>query len=298
MKTTPTSLVAGLAALAGLASAAELTQVTDFGDNPSGAKMFIYVPDNVAAGAAIITMTHYCSGTASAYFGGTQPYVSAADSAGIILIYPESPYEGTCWDVASDTTLTRDGGGNSNAIANMVAYAIETYEADASRVFMVGGSSGAMMTNVLAATYPDVFNAGSVYSGVPAGCFSTGGTPTNPPGWNSQCSGGQSVHTPDEWAQIVYDMYPGYTGAYPRMRINHGEQDTTLAFPNYDETIKQWTAVHGLSQTPDQTQESTPDSGFTTYTYGDSVVVGVVASQYGHNFPNFPEEDLAFFGLI
>lgn len=35
-----------------------------------------------------------------------------------------------------------DGGGDSNAIANMITYAITTYKADATRVFVTGGSSG------------------------------------------------------------------------------------------------------------------------------------------------------------
>jgi len=45
-------------------------------------------------------------------------------------------------------------------------------------------------------------------------------------------------------------MYPGYTGAYPRMQLWHGTTDTTLAYPNFGEEIKQWTNLRGLSQTP------------------------------------------------
>jgi acetylxylan esterase len=62
------------------------------------------------------------------------------------VIYPQSPYEGTCWDVSSQETLTHNGGGNSNSIANMVTWAISKYNADSSKVFVTGSSSGAMMT--------------------------------------------------------------------------------------------------------------------------------------------------------
>lgn len=124
---------------------ASLTQVTNFGDNSSGTKMYIYVPDNLATSPAIIVAIHYCSGTASAYYTNS-PYATLAEKYGFIVIYPESPYSGTCWDVSSDAALKHNGGADSNSIANMVTYTISKYNADTSRVYVTGMSSGAMMT--------------------------------------------------------------------------------------------------------------------------------------------------------
>jgi acetylxylan esterase len=132
-------------ALCGLAAAASLQQVTNFGANTSGTKMYIYVPDKLATNPAIIVAVHYCTGTASAYYSGT-PYARLADKYGFIVIYPESPYSGTCWDVSSTAALTHDGGADSNSIVNMVSYTLSKYSADKSRVFVTGTSSGAMMT--------------------------------------------------------------------------------------------------------------------------------------------------------
>jgi acetylxylan esterase len=42
--------------------------------------------------------------------------------------------------------LKHNGGGDSNAIANMVSYALKKYNADPKKVFVTGSSSGAMMT--------------------------------------------------------------------------------------------------------------------------------------------------------
>lgn len=128
-----------------LAKRAALTQVTSFGENTSGTKMYIYVPDNLATTPAIIVAIHYCSGTASAYFTNT-PYATLAEKYGFIVIYPESPYSGTCWDVSSTAALTHNGGADSNSIANMVTYTISKYGADSTRVYVTGMSSGAMMT--------------------------------------------------------------------------------------------------------------------------------------------------------
>ncbi|TDZ20014.1 putative acetylxylan esterase A [Colletotrichum orbiculare MAFF 240422] len=251
--------------LAGAAASASLQQVTDFGSNPSGVKMYIYVPDKLAANPPVVVAIHYCTGTAQSYFNNS-PYKGFADQKGFIVIYPESPYSGTCWDVSSRATLTHDGGANSNSIANMVQYTLDKYSGDKTKVFVTGSSSGAMMTNVLAATYPDVFAAAIVYNGVPAGCFFTGSVN----GWNSTCSSGKSTATPERWAELVYDAYPGYEGSRPRMQIYHGSIDTTLDAKNYQETIKQWSGVFGYNpDKPATSSENTPIADYRTDVFGD-----------------------------
>jgi acetylxylan esterase len=42
--------------------------------------------------------------------------------------------------------LTHDGGGDSNAIANMIKYAITAYSIDPKKVYVTGGSSGGEMS--------------------------------------------------------------------------------------------------------------------------------------------------------
>ncbi len=286
------TIASGLMALAGLSSAAQLTQVTNFGANSSGAKMYIYVPDRLAASPPIIVAIHYCSGTAQAYYSGS-PYARLADQHGFIVIYPESPYSGTCWDVSSPATLTHDGGANSNSIANMVTWTIAQYNADASRVFVTGTSSGAMMTNVLAATYPNLFKAASTYAGVPAGCFYTGTVQ----GWNSTCANGQSITTQQHWAQTALNMYPGYTGPRPKMLIIHGSADTIIYPQNFNETLKQWAGVFGYTYgSPQQTLAGNPSSEYTKYIYGPNLV-GVYGTGVTHNVPINGAQDLEWFGI-
>lgn len=123
---------------------AQLQQVTNFGSNPSKAKMFIYTPTNLPPNPAIVVGVHYCTGTGQGYYNGS-PYKRLADQKKFIVIYPESPNSGGCWDVSSRATLRRDGGADSNAIANMVRYSIDKYKADSKRVYVIGESSGGMM---------------------------------------------------------------------------------------------------------------------------------------------------------
>ncbi|KAH7316811.1 acetyl xylan esterase [Stachybotrys elegans] len=285
----------------GLSWAGTFSQVQNFGSNPSGARMYVYTPTNIASNPPIIVSIHYCTGTAQAMYTGT-PYARYADQYGFIVIYPESPYSGRCWDVASPQTLRRDGGANSNSIANMVKYAISTYRADASRVFVMGASSGAMMTSVLAATYPDLFAAAIVYSGVPAGCFavpnSLPSSPSQEPGWNSNCSGGRFIQTPQQWADTARTMYPGYTGRRPRMQIYHGDADTTLSGNNYAESMKQWSAIFGYTYgSPQQTLPNTPVSPYTKQIYGPNLQ-GILGRGIGHNVANMGLEDLRWFGIV
>lgn len=214
------STAASLLALTSLGDAlsSSLQHVTGFNSGPTAAGMYVYIPTNKVSPAPIVLAIHYCTGTANAYFSNTQ-YATYADMYGYIVIYPNSPSSGGCWDVASTGSLTHNGGGDSQTIINMVKYAVTNYGGDANRVFATGSSSGAMMTNVLAGAYPDVIKAGSVYSGVPDGCFYVAGATTGmaTPGWNNQCANGQLIKTAQQWGDQTRSYYPGYTGSYPKM---------------------------------------------------------------------------------
>jgi len=113
---------------------------------------------------------HPCLSSASRFFDMTN-LPSYADSNGFILIYPGTPNQSNCWDVHNPASLTHGQGGDALGIISMVNYALNRYSADRQRVFVMGFSSGGMMTNVMAGAYPDVFAAAASYSGVAFGCF-------------------------------------------------------------------------------------------------------------------------------
>ncbi|MCG5470258.1 PHB depolymerase family esterase [Micromonospora sp. LAH09] len=276
------------------ASAATLTQVTNFGTNPTNLQMHLYVPDRVATRPAILLAMHYCTGTGPAFHSGTQ-YASLADRYGFIVIYPSATRSSKCWDVYSPQALRRGGGSDPVGLMSMVEHVRQRYAADPARIFATGTSSGAMMTNVMLGVYPDVFAAGASFAGVPFGCFATGGTSE----WNSQCANGQVVRTAQQWGDLVREAYPGYTGQRPRMQIWHGTNDETLRYPNFGEQVKQWTNVHGLSQTP--TYTDTPQSGYTRTRYGNSGATAPIEaiSMQGvtHNLPVDAAQVIRFFGL-
>ncbi|CRK11659.1 hypothetical protein BN1723_014279 [Verticillium longisporum] len=272
---------------------ATFSEVTGFGANPTNTKMYLWVPNNLAPNPAIVVGIHWCSGNAQAYYQGSN-WARLSETYGYIVIYPSTAYTASnCWDVSSQKTLTRGAGGNSDSIANMVKYVTAQYGADASRVFVTGISSGAMMTNVMAATYPDLFQAGIAYAGVPAGCFSVG---TTEAGWNSTCANGQSITTPEHWAAIARAMAPGYTGRRPRMQVYHGDQDAVVFPQNYYETVKQWAGIFGYSTTPQQTISNFPRSPYNKYVFGPNLE-GILGVGVSHSIDVFFDEDLKWFGI-
>ena len=156
------------------ASAATLTEVTNFGTNPTNLRMHLYVPDNVRpTRPAVLVAVHYCTGTGPAFYSGTQ-YASLADQYGFIVIYPSATRSGNCFDVSSPAALTpqrRQRPGRHRVDGQLGT--CRTATATPNRVFATGASSGGMMTNVLLGDYPDVFKAGAAFMGVPFGCFAT-----------------------------------------------------------------------------------------------------------------------------
>ncbi|MEV0172078.1 PHB depolymerase family esterase [Streptomyces sp. NPDC050803] len=277
--------------------AATLTEVTNFGTNPSNLQMYVYVPDSVTDNPAVLVAVHYCTGSGPAMYSGTE-YASLADQYGFIVIYPSVTRASKCFDVASPQALRRDGGSDPVGIKSMVDWVTSTYDADTDRIYATGISSGAMMTNVLLGLYPDVFEAGAAFAGVPFGCFAT----TDGSEWNSACANGTITRTPQEWGDLVRTAHPGYTGPRPRMQLWHGTQDDVLRYPNFGEEIKQWTNLQGLGQTPAATDS--PRTGWTRTRYGgtgDQAPVEAISLQgVGHNLYSYGVMGplaIAFFGL-
>ena len=238
------AVTTALVALAGPkpAYAAQLTQISDFGNNPGNLGMYLYVPDNVTANPAVVVGNHWCGGSATRLLP-RQEFDEQANQLGFIVIYPSVTRASKCFDVASQASLTGTGG-DSVSIKSMVDYVLANYGADPNRIFAAGVSSGAMMTNVLLGVYPEVFKAGAAFAGVPFTCFATG----NGSEWNSECSEGRIDRTPQQWGDAVRSANPGYTGPWPRMQLWHGVNDDVLRYPNFQEQIEQWTNVNGTDQ--------------------------------------------------
>ncbi len=257
---------------------------------PSYVSMYEYAPARLAANPPILVVSHYCGGTAAGVFGEAQGggLVAAADQYGFLMIFPQT--SNNCWDVGTAKPLTHDGGGDTQAIVEMIKYEIAKRGADASRVYATGTSSGAMMTEALLAVYPDVFKAGAEFSGVPAGCWSVDDSNGQ---WSSPCATGQVTNTAQQWGDMVRAMYPGYSGYRPRIQLWHGTADMTIDYNNQLEAIKEWTDVLGLSTAPTSTESVTLDSHpWTRQRWQDSCGFTVLDAWAEQNGPHGTDANL------
>lgn len=283
--------------------------------------MYEYVPTKLAASPPVLVAAHFCGGSASALFGytcdtgttctsaeaaaaGGMPAIEqAANAYGFIIVFPQTTNPATsaeCWDVGSTQSLTHNGGGDTQAIVEMVQYEETTRGADPNRVYAMGVSSGAMLTQALMAVYPDVFKAGAEFSGVPAGCWSDGWTAAS--NWSNACASGQNTMSGASWGALVTGMYPGYTGHRPRLQLWHGSNDAIINYANQTQAILEWTDVLGLSATPNAT-DTTSMTDYTIQSWQNTCGFTVLEahedmeSDNGHTTPIYANSVIDFFGL-
>jgi acetylxylan esterase len=282
-----------------LTAGASLTRITTpFGPNPRNVEFHIYVPDNLPANAPILVNPHWCHGTAQAAHAGSQ-WATLASKHGFIVIYPGSPNAADqCWDLSSRETLTHDGGGDSLGIVSMVRWTLDQYQADKSRVFVTGVSSGGMMTQVLLGSYPDVFAAGAAFAGVPFGCFAPEDNEGEYGYWHGECATGKVTHSAEGWGDIVRAAYPGYDGWRPKVQLFHGTADDVVSYVNHGEGIKMWTDVLGLSETPASVAQGVPSAGWTKSVYGPTGwLEAYSAAGVTHNIQNQESTVMELFQL-
>ncbi|PVC79736.1 PHB depolymerase family esterase [Streptomyces sp. CS131] len=235
-------------------AAAALERVTSFGANPGGLNMYVYRPAALPANAPVVVALHGCTQGAQVY-SDNSGLNTFADRHGFLVVYAETTTVNNAskcfnWFQPGDT---RRGQGEAASIRQMVAHAATAYGVDTGRVQVTGLSAGGAMTSVMLAAYPDVFAAGAVVAGIPYGC---GTDVVSAFG----CMSPGVDRTPAAWAQAVRDAHPGFAGPWPRVAIWHGDNDAAVAPRNADELRDQWTAVHGLGQTPDRTSTIGPNS--------------------------------------
>ncbi len=267
---------------------------------PTYMQMYIYVPDRVATKPPIYISCHSCGSTATGQIGNIPLAKAQADSQGFILLLPDNPGN-NCWAVGTTQGLTHDGGGDTHALAQMIQYVLKQYNADPGRVYIMGGSGGAMFVQAMLATYPNLIRAGSARAGVAAGCWADGYSASNQ--WSNNCAAGNTNKTAQQWGDQVRGMYPGYTGHRPRVQLYHGDADTTINYRNMNEAIEEWTNVLGLSMTPTSTDTGYMAASarfnrqFWKNSCGQTVIEAWTAPGATHSMTYEEGEMLKFFGL-
>jgi len=257
---------------------ATLVQVTAFGSNPGGLRMWKYVPAGMPQNAPLVLALHACGQQAADY--DKAGWDALADQYKFYVVYPEQTTANnalTCFNWAGNNTnpvtgdndpanLTR-GMGENESIKQMVDQMKADYSIDGKRVFISGLSGGGAQTALMLATWPDVFAAGATFAGIPYWCTTNKNQVTT-------CLNPGVSHTPAEWGDLVRKDFPGYSGPWPRIAIWQGTKDSVVNPANQTELMKQWTNVHGIGQTP--TSSDTVATGVARDVYADASGAPVV----------------------
>jgi len=117
--------------------------------------------------SALIVMLHGCTQRAEdlAAISGMN---TLAEREKFLVVYPEQPRRANllkCWNWFDPKHQSRDAG-EPAILARIVAQVQSSHNIDAARVYVVGISAGGAMAVILGATYPNLFAAIGVSSGV------------------------------------------------------------------------------------------------------------------------------------
>lgn len=218
------------------------TDVADFGENPGNLTMRVHSPPSPASAPAIVVALHGCTQTAEAYEAAG--WNELADARGFYVIYPQQSSANNmnrCFRWFEPGHTARGQGEPASIVAMVEAVRART---GASRAFVTGLSAGGAMTAVMLATYPDVFEAGAVMSGVPYKCASgmVDAFSCMSPGRSKAGSA---------WGDLVR---AAGEGGKARLQVWHGDADYTVRPMNAGELAKQWANVHGAADKPSATE--------------------------------------------
>lgn len=246
----------------------------------------VYIPSGYQSGTPVplVVMLHGCTQDPDQFATGTEMN-SYAEQNNFIVVYPDQPsssHQNKCWHWFDPAHQSR-GSGEPAVIAGIVNQVKSNYSIDSNRVYVAGLSAGAAMSVIMGATYPDVFAAIGVGSGLEYKAATTEAS-----AWTAMMQGGPD---PVQQGNAAYNAMGSYKRVVPVI-VFHGTSDYTVYPVNGHQVISQWAQTNdrasdgsdnnNIDDTADQTVNGQVPNGrsYTDYIYKDSSNGAVVMEKY------------------
>ncbi len=217
----------------------------------------------------LLVMLHGCTQDADDFAAGTRMN-QHAEEQGFLVAYPVQPPRANgarCWNWFSPSDQQR-GSGEPSLIAGITHQVMADLDVDKDRVFIAGLSAGGAMAVLLGATYPELYAAVGVHSGLPA-CAAN----SVPSAMKVMANAQARVSTPASRLGVPTIVF-------------HGDADTTVAVENGMAVSSEATrALSRNSPLTEKHQLCPSDSGlsYSLTTHSDATGVARVETWILHN---------------